>query len=57
MEVHTRLKPEIKGHCGGGGQLVSVFALYSDDPSLNPADAYSFFYLKNQIKARKQILE
>ena len=28
---------------GGGGQVVSVLAFYSDDPSLNPAAAYSFF--------------
>ena len=27
----------------GGGQVVSVLAFYSDNPSLNPADAYSFF--------------
>ena len=27
----------------GGGQVVSVLAFYSNDPSSNPADAYSFF--------------
>ena len=27
----------------GGGQLVSVLAFYSDNPSSNPANAYSFF--------------
>ena len=27
----------------GGGLVVSVLAIYSDDPSLNPAEAYSFF--------------
>ena len=27
---------------GGGGQVVSMLAFYSDDPSLNPAEAYSF---------------
>ena len=26
----------------GGGQVVSFLAFYSDDPSSNPADAYSF---------------
>ena len=26
----------------GSGQVVSVVAFYSDDPSSNPADAYSF---------------
>ena len=25
------------------GQLVSLLAFYSDDPSSNPADTYSFF--------------
>ena len=32
------------GRCGG--QVVSVLALSSDDPSSNPADAYSFFSVK-----------
>ena len=27
----------------GGGQAVSVLAFYSNDPSSNPADSYSFF--------------
>ena len=27
----------------GGGQVVSVLAFSSEDLSLNPADAYSFF--------------
>ena len=26
----------------GGGQVVSELAFYSDDPSSNPAEAYSF---------------
>ena len=30
----------------GGGQVVSVLAFYSDDPSSNPADACSFFCKK-----------
>ena len=31
-------------HVGrGGGQVVSMLAFFSDDPSSNPADAYSFF--------------
>ena len=30
------------GRGGGGGQVVSVFAFYSDDLSSNPADAYNF---------------
>ena len=28
---------------GNGGQMVSVLTFYSDNPSSNPADAYSFF--------------
>ena len=27
----------------GGGQVVSVLAIYSNDPSTNPAEAYSCF--------------
>ena len=27
----------------GGGLVVSALAFYSDDPSSNPAEAYSFF--------------
>ena len=27
---------------GGGGQVVSVLAFYSNNPCLNPAEAYSF---------------
>ena len=27
----------------GGGQVVSVLDFYSNDPSSNPAEAYSFF--------------
>ena len=27
-------------------QLVSVFAFYSDDPSLNPTEVYSFYSVK-----------
>ena len=27
----------------GGGQVVSMLSFYSDNPSSNPADAYSFF--------------
>ena len=27
----------------GGGQVVSVLAFHSNNPSLNPAEAYSFF--------------
>ena len=31
------------GRGGGGQMVVSVFALYPDYTSSNPADAYSFF--------------
>ena len=35
----------VGGHLGhGGGQMVSVLALYSDDPSSNPAES-TFFIL------------
>ena len=33
---------EREGRRGGDGQVVSELAFYSDDPSSNPADAYSF---------------
>ena len=38
----------------GGGQVVSVLAFYSDDPSSNPAEANNFFriivFKKNENK-------
>ena len=41
----------------GGGQVVSVLAFYSDDPSSNPADAYSFsvqiVFEKNKNKQKR----
>ena len=41
----------------GGGQVVSVLAFYSDDPSSNPAEAYSFsvnfVFEKNQNKQKE----
>ena len=30
----------------GGGQVVSVLALYADDPSLNPAEVYKWLVKK-----------
>ena len=36
----------------GGGQVVSVLAFYSDDPSLNSAEVYSF-YSVNCLKRTK----
>ena len=41
LENYVRKIGDIRGH-GGGGQVVSKLALYSNDPSLNPADAYCF---------------
>ena len=38
----------------GGGQVVSVFAFYYDDPSSNPVKAYSLF-LENLCLKRKKI--
>ena len=41
-------------YCGrGGGQAVTVLAVNSDDPSLNPADVYSFFCKICAWKERK----
>ena len=40
----------------GGGDVVSVLAFYSDDPSLSPADAYSFsinFVFENNEKQER----
>ena len=40
----------------GGGQVVSVLAFYSDDPSSNPVEVYNFsvkLYLK-RTKKQKQ---
>ena len=39
----------------GGGQVVSVLAFYSDEPSSNPADTYSFFFVfeKRYINFKK----
>ena len=41
----------------GSGQVVSVVAYYSDDPSSNPADAYSFsvkfVFKKNENKQKR----
>ena len=38
----------------GGGQVVSVFVFYYDDPSSNPVKAYSLF-LENLCLKRKKI--
>ena len=37
----------------GGGQVVSVLAFYSDDPSSNPAEVYNFFSVKLLLKRTK----
>ena len=41
----------------GNGQVVSVCAFYSDDPSSNPSEAYSFFckivFEKNENKQKE----
>ena len=36
----------------GGGQVVSMLAFYSDDPSSNSADAYSFLKKTENNKKR-----
>ena len=40
----------------GGGQVVSMFAFYSNDPSSNPAEVYSFFLRPIEIKVGKMVL-
>ena len=40
-------------HSGGGGQVVSVLALYCKDPSSNPAENYIFFCEMCVWKERK----
>ena len=46
---------------GGGGQVVSVFAFYSNDPSSNPAYTYSFsvkfLFEKNKNKQKEAWLD
>ena len=37
----------------GGGQVLRVFAFYSDDPNSNPADVSNFFYKKLCFKRMK----
>ena len=37
----------------GGGEVVIVFALNSDDPSLNPAEAYSFLCKRMKINKKE----
>ena len=45
----------------GGGQVVSVPTFYSDDPSLNPAEVYSFFcksvFEKNKNKQKEALVD
>ena len=37
----------------GGGQMVSVLAFYSDDPSSNPAEACEIVFEKNRNKQKE----
>ena len=48
LKQHTHVKGP-----GGGGQVVSMLVFYTNDPSLNPAEAYNFYYAKNCLKERK----
>ena len=45
-----------KGCGGGGGQVVIVLTIYSDNPSSNPTEVYSFFvkflFKKNKNKKK-----
>ena len=58
--MHLNVKTYVTRCCErrGGGQVVSVFAFYYDDPSSNPAEAYSFFgnmaFEKNENKIKKR---
>ena len=42
MEKEREIRREV-GLGRGGGQVVTVLVLYSDDPSSNPVDFYNFF--------------
>ena len=53
LKVHVALKRNEEMSRGGRGQVVSVLAFNSDDLSLNPADAYSFFYKICILKGTK----
>ena len=51
---------EIRVEGRGGGQVVSILAFYSDNPSSNPTEAYSFpvifvFEKKEMIKKRLKL--
>ena len=50
-------KWKLLGKRRGGGQVVSLLAYYSDGPSLNPNEAYSFFcnivFEKNENKQKE----
>ena len=49
LKQHTHVKGP-----GGGGQVVSMLVFYTNDPSLNPAEAYNFYYAKNCLKGKKK---
>ena len=36
-------KVSVLSRCDGGGYVVSLLPFYSNNPSSNPAEAYSFF--------------
>ena len=42
VSVHSVEKQKIIKAGRGGGQVVRMLAFYSDDPSSNPAEDYSF---------------
>ena len=51
--VHS--KNALEG-CGGGGQVVSMIAFYSDDPSSNPAEpcVFSVKFVCEKTKKHKE---
>ena len=42
-------------HCGG--LVVSVLSVYSNDPSLNPAEVYNFYCTYKVLEELKQVNE
>ena len=54
-----RSKQECRGR-GGGGQVVSILVFYSDNPSSNPGEGYSFsekiVFKKTNINKKRPML-
>ena len=48
----SKLNKNLRDLCCGGGHVVIMLAFYSNNPSSNPAEAYSF-YVKIVFKKKK----